>query len=347
MRAKLHRRRLRGALTVAAVAALAAVCVRPAEATVVIRYDRFGDARHPPTNLRLEQFDSHIGEMTGGALNVASLPDIVAALGEGRTLPDRTIAITLDEAYAAVYTEAWPRLKRAGLPFTLFVSTAPVDRRAEGRMSWDQIRALARDGVTIGAKPPSPVHMPELSGARIARELAAANDRFEAELGAPPTLFAYPYGEYSLAVREQVANAGYVAAFGRHSGVLHPESDLYFLPRFGMNESYGDLARFRLASSALPLTVREVTPADPLLAAGDNPPHFGFTMFGDSLKAIRRLACYASGQEEAAIERLGGRRVEVRLQQPFPPGRARINCTIPAGDGRWRWFGMQFYVPRR
>ncbi len=46
-----------------------------------------------------------------------------------------------------------------------------------------------------------------------------------------------------------------------------------------------------------------------------------------------------------AIERLGARRFEVRLAEPFPPGRARVNCTLPGPAGRWRWFGMQFVVP--
>jgi hypothetical protein len=47
------------------------------------------------------------------------------------------------------------------------------------------------------------------------------------------------------------------------------------------------------------------------------------------------------------LERLGDVRFEVRLDGPFPPGRARINCTVPGPDQRWRWLGVQFYVPRR
>jgi hypothetical protein len=26
------------------------------------------------------------------------------------------------------------------------------------------------------------------------------------------------------------------------------------------------------------------------------------------------------------------------------PGRARLNCTMPTEDGRWRWFGAQISV---
>jgi hypothetical protein len=40
-----------------------------------------------------------------------------------------------------------------------------------------------------------------------------------------------------------------------------------------------------------------------------------------------------------------GPRAEVRFPGPLPSGRARVNCTMPGPDGRWRWFGKQFLVP--
>ena len=48
-----------------------------------------------------------------------------------------------------------------------------------------------------------------------------------------------------------------------------------------------------------------------------------------------------------AVTRLipGLYRVEVTFDRAFPPGRARLNCTVPAGGGRWHWFGLQFVVP--
>ena len=176
-------------------------------------------------------------------------------------------------------------------------------------------------------------------------DLARSNARFRAELGAVPTLFAYPFGEYGLAVRDKIVEAGFTAAFGQHSGVLHKDAEQYFMPRFAMNEAYGDVARLRLASNALPLRVRDVTPADPLLTQANNPPFFGFTVFGDAIEGLEALNCYASGQGRAQIDRLGRSRIEVRFERSFPAGRARINCTMRATNGRWRWYGMQFYVP--
>ncbi len=88
--------------------------------------------------------------------------------------------------------------------------------------------------------------------------------------------------------------------------------------------------------------MRDRVPADLILQ--QNPPAFGFTV-DPSIPDLDRIDCYASGQGRTRVEALGSR-VEVRLAEPFPPGRSRINCTMPGPDGRWRWYGVQFYIPR-
>lgn len=317
-----------------------------AESATVFMYHRFGDPANPTTNIRIDQFEAHIKEWTNGENNPLGLPEIVNALRRGKSLPKNAVGISIDDAFKSVYTVAWPRLKAAGLPFTLFVATDPIDRNAPGYMTWDQIRELAREGVTIGSQTASHLHLAGSSIAAVIADIEKSNARFVKELGGKPELFAYPYGESSAEVRAQVVKAGFTASFGQHSGVMHSDSDFHYLPRFAMNETYGDLSRIRLAANALPLRVREITPADPKLTPAGNPPSYGFTVFGDALKNLRSLNCYAWGQGETRIERLGKGRIEIRLTKKFPPGRARINCTMPAGGGKWRWFGMQFYIPK-
>jgi len=328
-----------------AVVALAATAPAwGADWASVVMYHRVGESDLPATNIALDQFDAHIAELTSGAYTVLPLPEIIQRLRDGVALPDRTVAITIDDAFLSVYREAWPRLRAAGLPFTLFVSTDSVDKDLPGFMSWDQIRELVAGGVTIGSQTRSHPHMPLLDDAANAEELRQSNARFMAELGQRPTLFAYPYGEYGTAVQRVVTEAGFVAAFGQQSGALSAQDDLYGLPRWAMNEHYGDLDRFRMAVNALPFRVSDVTPPDRVIKR--NPPAFGFTLT-KKIKNIGQLACYSSYHGGPVhIERLGDTRFEVRLKSPFPPGRARINCTVPGPDGRWRWLGVQFYVPR-
>ena len=231
------------------------------------------------------------------------------------------------------------------MPFTLFVATKPVDQRVGGYMSWEHIRELKQAGVTIGSQTHTHLHMAKSSTDQNRSELETSNRLFREELGEAPAIIAYPYGEYSLAVGQVAKETGFTVGFGQHSGVLHPEADMLYLPRFAMNEIFGGESRFRLAINALPIKVGEVSPQDPLLGPETNPPILGFTVLGEAAKRLSQLACYASDQGIARLERLGSR-VEVRLDTAFSPGRTRINCTMLTRSGRWRWYGLQFYVPR-
>jgi peptidoglycan/xylan/chitin deacetylase (PgdA/CDA1 family) len=313
------------------------------DGAVVIMYHRFGEPDYPSTSVRIEQFEAHIAELASGRYSVLPVPEIMAALAEGRALPERAVGITIDDAFASVYREAWPRLRAAGLPFTLFAATRPLDLGLPGYMTWNQLRELvAGGGVTVGHHGVTHGHMTQQAESDVRAEIAQARARFQQELGKSPTLFAYPYGEYGLALRNLVAGSNFQAAFGQHSGAIARNGDRFALPRFPFSENYAGMDRFRLVVNSLPLPVTDITPTDPLITARNNPPPFGFTV-GNGVTGLGALNCFAS-RNEASLERLGERRVEVRMAGPFPSGRARINCTMPGPEGRWRWFGMQFYV---
>ncbi|MEQ8246764.1 MAG: polysaccharide deacetylase family protein [Alphaproteobacteria bacterium] len=314
---------------------------------VILMYHRFGEDDYPSTNIRIEQLDAHLTVLREGGFTVLPLPEIVAAFERGDPLPDRAVAITIDDAYRSIYDIAWPRFRDAGIPFTVFVATEPIDRGLGNYMTWDQLRELHAAGVTIANHTVSHLHMPDRDLATARVEIERAQARLTEELGAAPTLFAYPYGEASQAIAEIVREMGFVAAFGQQSAVAFKDHDRYYLPRFALNENFGEPDRFNLIVNALPLPVSDVTPADPTVTV--NPPPFGFTVeppAGD----IGRLNCFAfagGGAVELTLQRLGGMRVEGRFAEALPRGRTRINCTMPAQDGRWRWFGMQYYVPAR
>ncbi len=111
-----------------------------------------------------------------------------------------------------------------------------------------------------------------------------------------------------------------------------------------MNVAFGQTGRFRLAANALPLYLEGLRPVETVLDEASNPPTIGFRVAPRS-GAIDSLRCFASNAKGAApIRRVGPREVEIGLSAPFRPPRGRINCTMPAGDDRWRWFGLQFVI---
>jgi len=309
----------------------------------LIMYHRFGENDYPTTNVRLDQLDAHITELTSGDYTILTLPEIVRRLQAGESFPEKAVGVTIDDAYLSVFTEAWPRFKKAGIPFTLFVATDPVDRNYSRYMTWAQIRTIAADPlVTIGSQTAAHLHMIDTPSAELDADLNASNALFKKELGHVPTLIAYPYGEFDDHVVKAVKKAGFKAGFGQQSGAFGKLDDMFRLPRFAMNEAYGGLNRLQTGASALPIPVSDFGPTDTVVQPTNNPPLIGFTIVED-LPRINDLACFSNHEGKLKVEHLGPR-IEVRMTKPLPQGRTRLNCTLPTENGRFRWLGRLFYV---
>lgn len=310
-----------------------------ADHALVLMYHRFGEDDVPLTNIRLSQFEAHLDHLEQGGYTVLPLGQVLAALADGTPLPDRTVVLTADDAYLSVLTEAWPRLKARGWPMTLFVATDPVDQGLRRYLNWDQVRQLRNEGMEIGAHSASHGHLTFMDAAAARADIARGVQRLQAELGETPIVFAYPFGEYDQNLRIMIADMGFKAAFGQHSGAIGRDRDRHDLPRFAMNERYGVIERFRTAVSARPLPVRDARPADTRINAGDQPT-YSFRL-GGGLRPDY-LTCYHSTGSGAVPLETDGDRIGFVSPEPLPGGRSRFNCTMPTGDGGWYWYGRQF-----
>lgn len=311
---------------------------------VILSYQRIGEDHSPDTNIRLEQFQSHIQELTDGDYNVLPLPKIIDAIKHGKNLPPNSIAITFDGGYSSVLEHALPLLHEHELPYTIFVATNLLDN-IPLHISKGDIKKLRRNKlVTWGIHPASYIRLSGEPKEEVRRQINNAKTAFRQITGKEPQYFSYPFGEYSLSYRDTIARSGFDAAFGLHSGAVSGNNDLYGLPRFTMTENYANISRFRLIANALPLPVTEIEPKD--LRLTTDRPVIGFTVDKNLLENIEQLSCYISGQEQPEIEVIGSGRIEVRPAVPFTASRIRINCTLPGPTSepgeppRWRWFGL-------
>lgn len=319
------------------------------KSAVILTYQRIGEDHMPETNIRIEQFSAHIHELLDGDYNIIALPDLVTALKNNTPLPPRSIAITFDGGYRSVLDHAIPLLDEHKIPFTLFISTNSI--KAENRyISTGDLKRLRKNKlVTLGLHPADYIRLARLDDNEIRRQINNAKTDFRKTMGKEAAFFAYPFGEYSTSYRNIVENSGFKAAFSQHSSVAYNGADIMTLPRFTMTEKYADLERFRLITNALPLPVKDLSPADPKLVT--NKPVIGFTIHKDLENAIEKLSCFASNQDRPQIETVGSGRVELRLNEPFSEERARINCTLPGPQSEpgeppvWRWFGLLMTTP--
>jgi peptidoglycan/xylan/chitin deacetylase (PgdA/CDA1 family) len=176
--------------------------------------------------------------------HVLPLGEMVARVRAGRPVGG-CLSITFDDGYLDNARVAAPELRARGLPACFFVATGLVgsrrqpwwDREFGARawwMTWDQVRTLHAEGFEIGAHTVTHADLGVLHGGEAAAEIAGARERLQAELGAPVTLFSYPYGrpgQMTDANRLQVAAAGYACCLSAFGGTVRAGDDPFRLRR--------------------------------------------------------------------------------------------------------------------
>jgi len=310
-------------------------------------YHHFGVEKYPSTNVRLKQFEAHLDFIAANGYQVWPLQKVVQYLRNGKPFPARVVAITIDDAYISVYTEAFPRLRARGWPFTVFVATDGVDKHYTALMSWAQMREMQQLGASFANHSASHGHLVQRQSGendkawltRLREDIQRAQRRLKEELGGAPMLLAYPYGEFNTALADLVAELGYTA-FGQQSGPAGLGYDLRALPRFPMSERFADMDGFRTKIASLALPVISVEPWEPVINDANNPPRLRVSL-GDSDARLGQLSCFVSGQGRVDVEweDRADRRFIVQAAAKLPVGRSRYNCTAPSAQkGRYYWY---------
>ncbi len=307
----------------------------------VFMYHKFGVSKYPSTSVTLDQLNAHVNEITKENYNILSLNYIIDTILNDGELPKNTIGVSVDDADKSFFEVGWPIFKKNNIPVTLFVTTGTISNNNKSYLNWDQIRRLKEEGVTIGAHSHTHAHMSDLNINEVKREIELSNKIFLKEIGEIPSLFAFPYGETNNEIIELIKKYKFKVAFGQHSGVINETSNMYYLPRFSLNEKYGAIDRVKFAANAKGLGVYDFIPTDPTII--ENPPFIGFSLLDE--KIATSLDCFifdSKGQVERDVFKFN-ERIEIRLKRNLSPGRSRVNCTAKDINGNWRWYGHQFY----
>jgi peptidoglycan/xylan/chitin deacetylase (PgdA/CDA1 family) len=322
---------------------------------VVLLYHHVSGETPASTSVSPETFAAHLDYLAEQDYTVLPVSRLVTALVEDEPLPARAVAITFDDAYRSVLTEAAPRLARYGFPYAVFVSTDYVDQRLDGYLGWDELRALERSGAEIGNHSQTHrhwVHRPPDESttawrARIRADIEAAQARLQAELADPLPVLAYPYGEFTPELTALARQLGYVA-FGQQSGPAGHASDLQALPRFPMAASYAALPGFAEKLRTRPFAVQVLADDGPVLAPDAGPPTLRLRLEAPGAR-LHALACFVGGQPAPELDWLDADRglLTVTPERPLPVGRSKITCTAPARDaaGIFYWYSHLYMTP--
>ena len=132
------------------------------------------------------------------------------------------VAITFDDAFRSVRTNAVPELLSRGFPATIFVPVDFLGQKPgweirdgvdEEVMTCDELRSLP-EVIELGSHSLSHPHLTRIDGARLREEVDTSRHKLAELLGSDVSLLAFPYGEYNDRVVDTCSEAGYERVFG-------------------------------------------------------------------------------------------------------------------------------------
>ena len=185
----------------------------------------------------------------------------------------RTFSVTFDDGWVSVLHHGFPTLQRLGVPATVFVASALVDRHEEPMrgavidpwqgtshrdelhcLSWQELRGLVAQGWEIGAHSMTHPLLTRVDDETLAEELHGSKLRCEEMLEVPCRTMAYPTGDFDERVERATGAAGYEAAAALPKQFTRPRPLAW--PRVSIQRGDDDRA-FRTKVSPLMRSLRQ------------------------------------------------------------------------------------------
>lgn len=330
-------------------------CMQAKGQAVVVMYHQF-NAPYPSTSVTADQLQSHINYFLSSGFNIVPLKTIVDYVKNKIPIPDKTIAITLDDAYRSAYKIAHPIFKKYKIPYTVFVNTEGIDRGFKAYMTWGHLREISKSGLA-SLQAHGHVHgrlVRNFNSTERKKDVLTSVRRIYKETGVVPKYFAYPYGENSNQFIKELksyrmklgrSKFKFEAAFSTQSGPIGCSSSLFKLPRFALNESYGKLGQtFYIKMNSLHLPIVEYNPSDAGVCVSERRKNFSFKLH-PSFSSKSGVNCFASNAKAYVQRDSSTGYVYISLEKGFGDNSTeRLNCTIAGLNGRYYWLGREFFV---
>jgi len=322
-----------------------------AEHGVILQYHHVALDTPPSTSISPNDFRIHMEYLRDNDFTVIPLDEMIERLRNHEELPEKAVAITFDDGYLSIYDEAFPLLQGFDFPFTVFISTQPIDDSQANFMSWSQIREMSNAGVLIANHMVDhPYMLTRLAGEdetawidRLRTELLIAEDRIKVNTGQNLKYLAYPYGEFDPAIKDLLEEQGFTG-IAQNSGAVGFYSDFLALPRYPLASIYANLETAQIKFDSLAFHVSDQIPENPVT---DSKSPRVTLRFEPGQYSFEQIGCFANSRPLNLnwIDKAEGL-LELIPDEEFNGRRWRYLCTAPLpGSGRYFWYSIQWINP--
>lgn len=160
-------------------------------------------------SVSVEDFECQLRFLRTHNYRLIPLQELVSALAAGRKPDPKTVAITFDDGYQGVLTDALPVMESYDVPATVFLAAGYIglssqfpwlkrgadQSRAENLrpLTWEEVAALAGAGIEIGSHSFSHRFLPLLSKEEVRDEVLRSQAAIAESTGTAPRSFALPF----------------------------------------------------------------------------------------------------------------------------------------------------------
>lgn len=325
-------------------------------AAVILQYHHVSDSTPASTSISPKQFEVHLQYLKDKNFNVVPLSELIKSIKNQIPLADKTVAITFDDAYIDVLTNGKPILDKFSYPYTIYVNPGIINRNEKNTnshyLSWSQLKVLADEGVIIANHGYEHDSMARITDGLTQKQwlekqtdlLLKAEAQIEEHTGQSWKYFAYPYGEYDVAVQNWAKNNGFVA-FSQQSGAIDLSTDLTSVPRFPASKPYDKISGLRDKLNSLAFNINLAGEQAETIFKHKEAKSITFDIEStDFYKS--GLNCYISGLGKQKINWQDDKRFSIEFSKDLPVGRVRANCTAASisKPGRYYWYSKPWFI---
>jgi len=301
----------------------------------VLMYHRFDEPKYPSTNIDSKIFEEQMSLLKSQNYSVLPLSELVLFFEQKKRLPEKSIFITMDDGYKSIFTKAYPIMKKFNYPFSVFVSTDFISNNSESNyMTWKMLKELSINNVEILNHSSNHKSFLESSDEEILNSIIKGEKNLKEKIGKSLKIFSFPYGDSNLKIESLLESLGYKISFAQHSSPIHLTENKLRLPRFSLNNEYGNLKRFRTIVKAQPLMAEDILPLDTKLDK-----KFPFLEFETNFSP-KKINCFINKNAKINKKIVGAKRIRLELLQLVSKKKYRINCTYTENTSLY-WFGKE------